>query len=152
MAYAHRMENVFAMRISPGLIAEKNGALMTVVEMEYAIAIKNACAKMDLAGRIVLPLLAKIIAEEYFKEFALKASAIVEMDFLENPADLKPARIVALIMENASKGFVNANLDLKARIVRLKFVLIIALDMGFVQVRLFINVLVMMDLLEKIAL
>jgi hypothetical protein len=45
MESAHRMENVFAMKISLDLIAERIVVQMIVVEMVYVIVQKNACVK-----------------------------------------------------------------------------------------------------------
>ena len=152
MEYVHKMENVFAMKILLALIVQKNVAQMIAVEMVYVIVIKNAYANLVLGVMTVLFLLVKIIAEEFYREFAIMDNASAEMDFLEKVVNLRLVQIAALIMESVLKGFVSANLDLKVQIAQLKFVLIIALAMEYVQVYHFLNVLVMKDLLEMIAL
>jgi hypothetical protein len=150
MEYVHRTENVFAMRISVVRIVEKNVARMIAMEMEYVIPIKNVCAKLDLLEKIVQPRLAKIIVEEFFKEFVSRANASAEMDTQVLPVDLRLVPIAVRITESALRGNVNVSPDTKEQIVQLKFARIIVLDMEYVQVLLFLNVLVTMDLQELI--
>jgi hypothetical protein len=90
----------------------------------------------------------KIIVEGYFKVYALIVNAFVEMVFQENHVHSNPARIVAQTTESVLRVNVSVSLDLKGLIAQLKFVLIIALGMEYVLELLFINVPVMMDLLE----
>jgi hypothetical protein len=140
------------MKISLDPIAGKNAVQMIAVEMVYVIVTKNACVNLVMEEMTALFHLVKITAEEFYKEFVIMVNAFVEMDFQEKVVNIRLVQIAAPIMESVSKGSVNVNLDLKVRIVLLKFVPIIALDMEYVLVFRFLNVLVMKDLLEMIAL
>ena len=90
-----------------------------------------------------------IIAEAKTEEPAIKENVSAKMDGLVLVVISKPARIHALITENALKENANVKSDLKESIVQSQFVLMTVVEKDFAQELLTINALVIKDLQDS---